>query len=58
MAPKQRELLSDQEVIERIKADPAKRAKLDEALERIRSQGAEGPRIDAEGLSDFLRVHG
>ncbi len=54
----QQELLSDEEVIRRMKSNPEVQARAKEALERSKRKKPEGSGITAEELPDFLRDHG
>jgi hypothetical protein len=50
------ELLSDEEVRERLLADPGARKRIAEALKASR-KASSGPGVSAKDLADFLREH-
>ena len=54
----QRELLSDEEIHQRIMSDPEVQARIQTALAKVRSGKREGPGLTAEELPEFLREHG
>ncbi len=50
-------LLSDEEIQERMRKDPAVQARVQEVLAEMRNGEPEGPGITAEELPGFLREH-